>query len=582
MYLLILGHSAVPTFIRFHGSNGHNILSAGEDSSLRIFNTQTEQFNKSLGKASYSRKISKKRGRAVQDPLIMPPIVEFTSETTREKEWDNIASIHLGLPITTTWSYHKLKMGEIKLLPERLKKKNLEVDEIATCLSFTRCGNFVLIGYNSGHCDRFNIQSGLWRDSYGNSKAHDTSVRGVSTDGLNQVTITGSSKGEIKFWSFRNKSKPPLKKIIMDDSINFFRAHSESSLLAVALVDFTIHILDIDTKTIIRKFIGHTASITDATFSPDSRWLITSSMDCSIRTWNIPSSQLIDQFKTESACISLTMSPTGDLLATAHVNYLGIFLWCNQTLYSNVTLKALTPNEEPALVVLPEIARDVYEEELSVKKEDEPEFISPDQLSKQLVTLSDLPSSRWQNLLNIDVIRKRNKPKQPPKVPKAAPFFLPTIASLSLKFNLNEDIPEAPQSKLLSTQIIVNMSEFGKILDKTQETNDFKPVVQKLKSLGPSMIEFEIKSLEPEGGGSWDIMLQFLKTIEFMLKTNKDFELAQSYLSIFLKIHGKNITYHESLRRYLTNVQSCSLVSWNRIQEKLLYSLCVIQSKKSL
>lgn len=90
------GHSAPPSFIRFHGGNGHNILSSAGDSTVRIFNTQTEQFNKSLGKASYNRKISKKRGRAVEDPLKMPPVTEFTSETTREKEWDNIAAVHSG------------------------------------------------------------------------------------------------------------------------------------------------------------------------------------------------------------------------------------------------------------------------------------------------------------------------------------------------------------------------------------------------------------------------------------------------------------------------------------------------------
>ena len=31
----------------------------------------------------------------------------------------------------------------------------------------TACGNFVVIGYDTGHLDRFNIQSGLARGSYG-------------------------------------------------------------------------------------------------------------------------------------------------------------------------------------------------------------------------------------------------------------------------------------------------------------------------------------------------------------------------------------------------------------------------------
>ncbi len=34
-------------------------------------------------------------------------------------------------------------------------------------LTVTGCGNFVLIGYSSGHVDKFNIQSGIHRGSYG-------------------------------------------------------------------------------------------------------------------------------------------------------------------------------------------------------------------------------------------------------------------------------------------------------------------------------------------------------------------------------------------------------------------------------
>ena len=36
--------------------------------------------------------------------------------------------------------------------------------------------------------------------------------------------------------------------------------------------------------------------------------------------------------------------------------------------------------------------------------------------------------------MNIFVLQQRNKPKEPPKVPKAAPFFLPTVPGLELMF----------------------------------------------------------------------------------------------------------------------------------------------------
>lgn len=353
-------------------------------------------------------------------------------------------------------------------------------------------------------------------------------------------------------------------------------------MLAVALEDFTINIIDMDTRTVVRKFTGHSAQLTDATFSPDSRWLVTSSMDCTIRTWDVPASELVDQFQTETACISLNMSPTGEVLATAHVNSLGIFLWSNKTLYMKVTLKALSPNDEVPRVTLPEcVATKEMIEGDSEKVEEE--FISPEQISHELVTLSGLAGSRWQNLLNIDIIRKKNKPKEPPKAPKAAPFFLPTLPSLNLQFDLKAD-EEATKSgsRLLTPKALVTLSQFGQLLKATVETNDFRPVIEKLKTFGPSLIEFELKCLAPDAGGEVQVMLQFFKCVEFMFKSNKDFELASAYLGVFLKAHGDVIASEECLRNYLPNVQSCHNVAWSRMQEKLLYGLCVVNNLKTM
>lgn len=575
------GHSVTPNLIRFHGANSHNLLSAGGDSTIRIFNTQTETFNKSLGKASYNRKASKRRGRTEKDPLKMPPIMEFTSETAREKEWDNIAAIHLGIPTVTTWSYDKLKMSDLKLLPTRYHKKNRDLDTrvAATCLCLSHCGNFVIIGYSSGHVDRFNIQSGLHRDSYGESVAHHTPVRGVIADALNSIVVTGGSDAYLKFWAFKCKQTKFKTKLLLEESIAFLRGHRESSMVAIVLEDFTVNILDLDTRIIIRKFFGHTAQLTDATFSPDSRWLITSSMDCTIKTWNIPSGQLIDHFRMNAACISLSLSPIGDMLATAHVDYLGVFLWANRTLYSNISLKALSSTSEAPLVELPDCSKE-HESDDEEEEIDEPEFKSPEQISHDLVTLSTLANSRWQNLLNIDIIKRKNKPKSPLKKPQMAPFFLPTIPSLNFQFDMNAATAEEENSKIIHPQSFLNFSPFAKILHNSE--TDFEEIIAKLKSMGPSMIDFEIKSLSPDAGGSTDLILKFFKCLETMMQSNKDFELAQAYLAVFLKNHGNVIAAEKNLRDYLANLQSCQHAGWDRIQESLFYNICVIQSLKNI
>jgi U3 small nucleolar RNA-associated protein 21 len=54
------GHSAPPLCIRYHGSSGNNLLSAGEDSSMKIFSTLSETLNRNMGTASYNKKAAKK------------------------------------------------------------------------------------------------------------------------------------------------------------------------------------------------------------------------------------------------------------------------------------------------------------------------------------------------------------------------------------------------------------------------------------------------------------------------------------------------------------------------------------------
>lgn len=137
----------------------------------------------------------------------MPPIVEFTSDTTREKEWDNIAAIHTGIIQTTTWTFDKNRMGQHRLVPQQFENKNrTNFRNETTCIVLTHCGNFALIGYSSGDIERFNIQSGIHRASYG-SPGHKMAVRGLATDNLNQCVISGCSEGLLKFWPFKGKGE---------------------------------------------------------------------------------------------------------------------------------------------------------------------------------------------------------------------------------------------------------------------------------------------------------------------------------------------------------------------------------------
>ena len=53
----------------------------------------------------------------------------------------------------------------------------------------------------------------------------------------------------------------------------------------------------------------------------------------------------------------------------------------------------------------------------------------------------------------------RNKPKEPPKVPKAAPFFLPTIPGLQPKFAAPEKGDEDTKVRNCPFTAILNSSQ---------------------------------------------------------------------------------------------------------------------------
>lgn len=387
-----------------------------------------------------------------------------------------------------------------------------------------------------------------------------------------------------------------IARMQLHDGIALMRCHRESAMVAVALVNFVILVVDLDTKVVIRKFEGHSAKINDVTFSPDSRWLVSASMDGTIKIWDIPSSYMIDQFRVDKPCVSLTMSPTGDFLATAHVNNLGIYLWANKMLFNQISLRSINPKTEAPYVGLPsnvadqldlesavdELSMDVDDDEDQLGEEINLKYESPEQLSKELITMSGVAASRWQNLLDLEIIKKRNKPKAPPKVPKQAPFFLPTVAGLDMKFDVNTNTPEDDlDSKFFKSSNFNNLTNFGKLLEVTATTQDYDKCVQHLKQLGPSMIDFEVKSLHPIGGGTILAMVQFLKTIQFMFESNSNYELAQSYLSVFLRAHGLNLVQIPEVMTALELISQVQEKSWQQIEDKLMYGMGVVAALRN-
>lgn len=82
-----------------------------------------------------------------------------------------------------------------------------------------------------------------------------------------------------------------------------------------------------------------------------------------------------------------------------------------------------------------------------------------------LVTLSGFPSSRWANLPQLQLIKERNKPIEPPKKLKNAPFFLPGNDSLE-GFSFNK-LSDKAENKMVSD----NKENFKNVLMAKRNEN---------------------------------------------------------------------------------------------------------------
>jgi U3 small nucleolar RNA-associated protein 21 len=223
----------------------------------------------------------------------------------------------------------------------------------------------------------------------------------------------------------------------------------DSDLAAIALADFTVLMFDCSSLTTVRRFGAgnklnrHNGPISDLGFSPDGRTLYSASLDGTIRVWDVPTNSCVDWLGFGSPPTSLTVSPTGEFLATTHTGKLGLSLWSDRSYYQTIHVDGSKPLDAPASMDDPApiaeveskdedhdnamkrvIAQAEKKDDVEVE-EDEQGPSGPANAKQQgLITMSGLPPAHWKNLFHLDLVKQRNKPKEPPKKPPTAPFFL--------------------------------------------------------------------------------------------------------------------------------------------------------------
>ncbi|RFU35003.1 hypothetical protein B7463_g1312, partial [Scytalidium lignicola] len=498
--------------------------------------------------------------------------------------WESVVTGHKDDKYARTWFWGRKRAGRWAF--ETGDGSNVR------SVAISPCGTFAIVGSENGGIDMFNLQSGLHRQRYpsrltpaqarklklqqlnaeegglindtkgpkgfqpGRGK-HIKAVTGVVIDSMNKNVISCSLDGKIKFWDFGTGNLVDEIDWHPMTAITELRYHAPSDLIALACDDSSIRVVDIETKKTIRELWGCQSAINDLCFSNDGRWIIAASADRVVRVWDLPTGHLIDAIRMETPCTALAFSSTGEFLATTCEGQVGVSIWNNKTLFTHIPTRHISEDEIVEIsrpTVSGEGGHNLIDGAFEEQEAEEDAGVAPtlDQLSSDLMTLSLVPKSRWQTLVHLDLIKQRNKPKEAPKAPEKAPFFLPSLEHPSpLPKTVDDVAPSdnaAERSRIMKLDRVTSEGEFTVVLRTGRETGDFTPFIEHLKTLSPAAADLEIRSLNPgQGDEESDELVNFVHALTSSLVQKRNYELVQAWMTVFLRLHADSIAHDERL-----------------------------------
>lgn len=473
------GHSQPPSLVRWYGEDGRApLLSASRDRSVRLGWIGREARG---GEMSQGSIVSKANQLSLPPAsLKLEPATSLSFSLTRSRDWDDILTIHPSSP-ARIWYGRNRRMNASPLVPKH--KKRDSTSGTATTGFVTHCGNFALVGTSGGTVGMWNMQSQRFvrefdtrpilddddesgtaaeiktrrgKTKQRQARGKGSKVVGVVADEGNKELAVVTSSGGIFFFDFYTA------KLLSSQQLHPLvgvRASPHATLLALVPLSLSspLYLLDFVTHRVVRKFSDIPARTTDVTFSPTLRSLLVSSMDGSLSTFDIPSGLLIDRMRLKEVIVSVDWSPDGTMIAGCGTEGKGIYLWSWTSGRGRVddldddddddkeVEKDTTTTTSMSMPSVRGPDADKEEEEaaaeslalasltnLNLTAGSTPASSDPlvaktsstDATPRPLLTLTSQPRTKWATLLNLDLIKARDRPKEAPEKPKAAPFFL--------------------------------------------------------------------------------------------------------------------------------------------------------------
>ncbi len=361
------------------------MISAGTDGTLRLFNTAIETQNREMSQKPILKKLGLQRRNER-----LPPCTQFDFSETRQRDWGNLVTIHQDHANTYVWKFKHRVVTEMVLKQPHWKDNDRKFYSDrrthATAVAMSPCGNYAVVGTRGGQMYKYNLQSGIPRGSFPVSAVSDAAqeaiakrskipgniyhdmksmmgeqvkslnakevpaevvkevveqvghtgeVAGIFIDMMGITMVSCGYDGTICFWDFTTQQL--LHKVTLSSPQVLMQGFRDANFFAVAGQDRVIRVYDINTYKLSRRYAnGHSREITDLAFSPDGRRLLSSALDCTLRVWDLPTGRCLNWLRFDSPIQSMAMSLSGEYLCLAQADKEGIYMYIDRSLYETV------------------------------------------------------------------------------------------------------------------------------------------------------------------------------------------------------------------------------------------------------
>ena len=412
------GNSSSIKRIQFFSEDNYSLITAGKAGDLNYISLLKDSQCTEISQGSLSESSAIKDNKQPKQRL---PIINnfhfcfhLFLDDTKDLKWANMVSCHHGLNKAYSWKIGSKRVDDICFQTKDLT----EIIDIA----ISPCGNFVALGSIEGNIDIFNLQSGIHRKQLkrANSNSGHYKLCSLHYNSLGTVLFATQVNG-IAVYPLTASSNAPHK-ISLHSNAVFSVISKNSSLLAIAHVDFSISVIDTDTCGIIRLLKGHENSLTDMVFNTGQKLLLSASSDLTLRIWDLISSSCVNVYHFDRIPVSISLSNNMEFLAIALGNDVAIQIW---SINNDPAEKSTTGFVfEPVINVVP--------------------------LNAYGITLKGINAQRWLEMTKFQLIRENSKPIFLQSKPLRVPFFLensgtsstviqPSTKPVAPKFERNVD-----------------------------------------------------------------------------------------------------------------------------------------------